>query len=74
MGPFVHVTADLIDIGSVNQRTLQLNPVQPVRVYPGIRIGQVTFWTVRGNIVLHSGKYQGSRGPQSSKAYIEFKS
>src|SRR5688572_16555088 len=28
LGLFVHVTADLIDIGSINQWTLQLYPVQ----------------------------------------------
>lgn len=72
LGLFVHVTADLIDIGSINQWTLQLNPVQPVRVYPGMRIGQVTFWTVKGAINLYQGKYQNSRGPQASRAYLDF--
>ena len=32
MGLFVHITADLIDIGSYNQWTLQLHAVQPVRM------------------------------------------
>src|SRR5260221_2524124 len=33
IGLFVHITADLIDIGSINQWTLQMHCVQPVRSY-----------------------------------------
>jgi dCTP deaminase len=69
LGLFVHVTADLIDIGSHNQWTLQLNPVQPMRIYPNMCIGQVTFWRVFGKITLYKGKYQGSKGPCESYAF-----
>jgi len=72
LGLFVHVTADLIDIGSRNQWTLQLHAVQPIRIYPDMLIGQVTFWCVKGDIVLYDGKYQGSIGPQESKIYLDF--
>lgn len=72
LGLFIHVTADLIDIGSHGQCTLQLNPVQPVRVYPKMLIGQVTFWTVMGEITLYDGKYQGSTGPIESKIHLDF--
>lgn len=72
MGLFVHVTADLIDIGSHNQWTLQLYAVQPVRVYSGMLIGQVTFWCIEGDITLYKGKYQGSLGPRASEIYRDF--
>jgi dCTP deaminase len=72
LGLFVHVTADLIDIGSHGQITVQLHAVQPVRIYPSMRIGQVTFWKVAGEIVLYNGKYQNSRGPQESMVYRDF--
>jgi dCTP deaminase len=72
LGLFVHVTADLIDIGSVNQWTLQLHAVQPVRIYAGLVVGQVTFWTTQGEIALYQGKYQGCRGPQESQLYRDF--
>ena len=73
LGIFVHITADLIDIGSVNQYTLMLHVVQPVRVYPGMLIGQVTFWTVEGEVnQLYDGKYQGLMGPQASQVYRDF--
>lgn len=72
IGLFVHVTADLIDIGSHNQWTLQLHSVQPLRVFPGMVIGQVTFWCPQGEVTLYQGKYQGSMGPKESEIYRDF--
>lgn len=72
LGLFIHVTADLIDIGSINEWTLQLHSVEPVLVFPEMLIGQVTFWTVKGKIKLYTGKYQGSKGPTESKIYKDF--
>jgi len=72
-GLFIHVTADLIDIGSYNEWTLQLHAVQPIKIYAGMLIGQVTFWTVQGEIKLYNGKYQGSKGPCESQIYEDFK-
>jgi dCTP deaminase len=72
LGLFIHVTADLIDIGSYNEWTLQLHAVQPVKLSAGMLIGQVTFWTVKGVISLYSGKYQGSKGPHESQIYKDF--
>lgn len=74
LGIFINITADLIDIGSINQWTLQIHVVQPVKVYPGMHIGQVTFWEVDGDITLYSGKYQASRGPISSQIYKDYTS
>lgn len=71
LGLFIHITADLIDIGSVNQWTLQLLPTHSIIVYPGMRIGQVTFWQTFGEVALYDGKYQGTRGPAASKSYLD---
>lgn len=72
LGLFIHVTADLIDIGSINNWTLQLHAVQPVRIYPGMRIGQVTFWGIEGDIELYRGKYQHSSRPMPSMIHRDF--
>ncbi len=69
LGLFVHVTADLIDIGSHGQVTFQLYSTLPVRIYKGMDIAQVSFWVPKGDITLYNGKYQGSEGPQTSKTY-----
>jgi dCTP deaminase len=72
LGLFVHITADLIDIGSINNWTLMLHAVVPIRVYPGMKIGQVTFWIPKGEINLYKGKYQGSSRPMESKSFEDF--
>lgn len=70
LGLFIHATANLIDIGHRGQWTLQLHTVQPIRIYPGIRIGQATFWKPEGDILLYQGKYQDSHGPVASRLTI----
>jgi dCTP deaminase len=72
MGLFIHITSDIIDIGSHNQWTLQLYAVQPVRIYSEMLIGQATFWEVYGEIDLYDGKYQGTTGPCESLIYKDF--
>lgn len=72
MGLFVHITADIIDIGFHGQSTLQLYATLPVRLYPGMLIAQVSFWMPKGKISLYNGKYQGSDGPQPSRIYKDF--
>ena len=72
-GLFVHITADLIDIGSIGNLTLQLYSTLPVMVYPHMKIAQVSFWVPKGKIVLYNGKYQHSNGPQISKTSEDFR-
>jgi dCTP deaminase len=71
LGLYVHMTADLIDIGSLGHTTFQLHAVQPVRVYAGMVLAQVTFWEPVGQIVLYDGKYQNSCGPQASRSWCD---
>ncbi|RRR85977.1 dCTP deaminase [Streptomyces sp. RP5T] len=74
LGLFVHVTADLIDIGSHGHLTLQLHAVQPVRIYPRLRVAQVTFWQVKGDIELYCGKYQATGElPMPSQLHRDFR-
>lgn len=72
MGLFVHVTADLIDIGSHGETTFQLYATLPVRIYEGMLIAQVSFWKPFGDIELYKGKYQNSTGPKTSMTYKDF--
>lgn len=71
LGLFVHVTADLIDIGSIGVITFQFYATLPVKVYPGMKIAQVSFWQPKGEIVLYTGKYQNSTGPRASLSYLD---
>ena len=72
IGLFIYITANLIDIGFCGQFTLMMHAVQPVKIYPNMRIGQVTFWKVEGDIDLYHGKYQGSQGSKESQSYKDF--
>jgi dCTP deaminase len=67
LGLFVEITAPIGDIGFHGQWTLMLSPVRPLRVYPGMKIGQIMFFVSVGAIELYSGKYQFSQGPQESR-------
>lgn len=71
LGLFVHITADLIDIGSYGKSTLQMYATLPVRIYPRMPIAQVTFWKPVGEITLYEGKYAGSTGPMPSLAFLD---
>jgi len=71
-GLFVHVTADLIDIGSIGKITFQLYATLPIKIFSGMLIGQVTFWVPYGEIKLYEGKYQGSMGPVASLTYLDY--
>lgn len=73
MGLFIHVTADLIDIGSHGVVTFQLYATLPVYIYPKLLIAQVSFWKTYGDISLYKGKYQNSTGPRESMIYKDFK-
>jgi dCTP deaminase len=72
LGLFTDITADLIDIGSINQLTLQLHSIVPIRVYPGMLIGQVTFWLIKGEISHYSGKYGRLSSPAASLSHLDF--
>jgi|SRR5579883_300955 dCTP deaminase len=56
LGIFLNITADLGHLGCRSRWTLELMVVQPVRVYAGMCIGQVAFWTATK---LRSAQYNG---------------
>jgi dCTP deaminase len=43
LGLFVHVTAGFGDVGFAGHWTLELVCVQPVRIYPGMKIAQIVY-------------------------------
>ena len=71
LGLFIDITADLIDLGFANQLTLQLHCIQPVRVIPGMKIGQITFWKTFGRRLSYCGKYAAVASPAASLAYLD---
>ena len=72
LGLFVHITADLIDLGSLGQIGFQLHSTLPIRLYPGMTVAQVTFWKPKGEIDLYKGRYQNSKGARASEVFKDF--
>jgi dCTP deaminase len=80
LGLLIHSTAGFIDPGWDGHVTLELSNVAnlPITIYPGMRIGQLSFMELSepaerpyGSEALGS-KYQGQRGPTPSRYYRNF--
>lgn len=73
LGLFVHVTAGFGDIGFKGFWTLEIFPVQPIRIYAGVHIAQIFYHTIQGDFQEYqSGKYQNNQGVQPSLLFKEF--
>lgn len=73
LGLWLQVTSDLGHIGTRHNWTLELKVVQPLKVYAGMEIGQVSFWKVYGNSLMkYQGKYAKDMLPQPSRIKTEF--
>lgn len=73
LGLFLQVSAPLGHIGTNHSWTLELKVVQPLMVYPNMKIGQVSFWTVDGaNDLDYISEYWKYHEPMTSKSYEEF--
>lgn len=72
LGLAVHVTAGFGDIGYCGNWTLELQCTQPIRIYPGMEICQISYHTVCGEALdSYNGKYQGSKDVVASRIYQE---
>lgn len=80
LGLLIHSTAGFIDPGFKGQVTLELSNVAnlPIAIYPGMKIGQVSFYqlsTPAENPYGSAGagsKYQGQSGPTPSRVHRDF--
>jgi dCTP deaminase len=75
LGLEIHQTAGFGDIGYKAQWTLELKASVPVKVYPGMKIGQVYFEEGLGEVGenLYDGKYVEAEGAVASKISEDFK-
>jgi dCTP deaminase len=74
LGLFMQITADLGQLGHSHKWTLEMNVVKRLKVYPNMRIGQVSFWAPFGkNNYNYIDLYNTSNNPVVSKIYKEFK-
>lgn len=80
LGLLIHSTAGFVDAGWDGQITLELSNVAslPITLYPGMRVGQVSFMQMTttadnpyGSGIIGS-KYQGQVGPRPSQYWKNF--
>jgi len=80
LGLLIHSTAGFIDPGWDGHVTLELSNVAnlPVTIYPGMKIGQISFVQLSEPAATPYGtgeigsKYQGQRGPTPSRYWQNF--
>lgn len=80
LGIIVHATAGFIDPGFSGFITLEMTNVAniPIALYPGMRIGQVSFTRLTTPAAhpyspKRGSKYSGQKGPTASKIWKDFK-
>jgi dCTP deaminase len=80
LGLLIHSTAGYVDPGFEGHLTLELSNVAhlPITIYPGMRIGQISFFRLSSPADRPYGskgvgsKYQGQRGPTPSRYWKNF--
>lgn len=65
-GLFLQCSANLGHATSQHKWTLEIIAALPIRLYPGMIIGQVSFWRNFGTIKKYSGQYGFLNHPQES--------
>jgi dCTP deaminase len=78
LGLLIHSTAGYVDPGWDGFLTLELSNVAnlPITIYPGMKIGQISFFRLTTPAAMPYGsagnKYQGQHGPTASRFFEEF--
>ncbi|WP_146403964.1 dCTP deaminase [Planctomycetes bacterium CA13] len=72
LGLYINPGGSLGDVGYCGTWTLGMHCVQPVRIYPKMKICQIYYMTLQGQVQDYcSDKYQNSRDIQPSLIYRE---
>lgn len=73
LGLFVHGSAGFGSIGYCGHWTIELYTVQPIRIYPNVKICQIAYHEIIGDVrECCSSKYQNSHDIQPSLMFKEF--
>ena len=80
LGLLTHATAGFVDPGFTGHVTLELSNVAtlPIKLWPGMKIGQLCFFELTSpaehpyGSPQYSSRYQGQRGPTPSRSHLGF--
>ncbi len=75
LGILIHLTAGFGDTGYCGTWTLEIVAIKPIRIYPGMRIGQMYFEKVQGKLTNYqdAGHYwheKGKKGHTASQMFL----
>jgi dCTP deaminase len=71
LGIDIHATAGKGDVGFCNTWTLEISCVQPVRIYAGMPVGQLIYFSVDGNIENYYNKKANAKYNQRTIKPVE---
>lgn len=71
LGIDIHATAGKGDVGFSNTWTLEISCVQPVRVYAGMPIGQLIYFSIDGEIENYYHQKQNAKYNQRTNKPVE---
>lgn len=73
LGIDIHKTAGFGDLSFCGMWTLEITVVQPIKIYPNMKIAQIFYTTVEGKITkTYSGKYQFQNDILASRSFKDF--
>ena len=61
LGINIHATAGKGDVGFCNTWTLEISCIHPVRIYPGMPIGQLIYFDVKGEVETPYNKKRNAK-------------
>ncbi|AGS25232.1 dCTP deaminase [Rhizobium etli] len=63
LGLFIQASANLGHTGSCHKWTLEFKSCLAIKIYPGMTIGQISFWRNAGDVRPYSGIYAANSNP-----------
>lgn len=78
LGLTIHLVASWIDVGFKGNVTLEMTVVKPLKIYPYMKIGQLVFHSISGEVLesydqKSGSKYMNQSGVQESKMHENWK-
>lgn len=71
LGVWIQFSAPLGHSGAVFPWTLEITVAAPVRMYPGMIIGRLAFWSMQGDPIGYRGRYAGSVSTVPSRLIMD---
>lgn len=72
LGSWIQFSAPLGHIGAIIPWTLEIMVAHPLRIYPYMPIGKISFWQTQGAVTGYAGRYATSQSLVVSRLAYDF--